>query len=69
MEVLKIDCSFYTCLTGKGIIEVLSINYNSYTYVIGGVVTNLITFRFLYKALGGFKTNFKTLGSFRINRL
>ena len=68
MEVLRIDCGFYICLTGKGIIEVLSINYGLYTYIVDRVVTNLIVFCFSRKALGGFRTDFRTLGSPRIGR-
>ena len=68
MEVLRIDYSFYICLTGKGVIEVLSIDYGLYTYVVSRVVINLIVFRFLYKALGGFRPNFRTLGSPKIGR-
>ena len=68
MEVLRIDYGFYTYLTGRNVIEVLSIDYGSYTYVVSRVVTNLIVFRFSRKALGGFRTNFRTLGSPRIGR-
>ena len=68
MEVLRIDYSFYTYLTGRSVIEVLSIDYGLYTYVVSRVVTNLIVFRFPREALGGFKTDFRTLGSPRIGR-
>ena len=68
MEVLRIDCGFYTYLTSGGVTEVLSINYGSYTYVVNRVVTNLIVFRFLRKALRDFRTDFRTLGSPRIGR-
>ena len=68
MEVLKFDYSFYTCLTDGGVIEVLNINYSSYTHVVNGVVINLIFFRFPRKVSGGFRTNFKTLGSPKIGR-
>ena len=69
MEVLRIDYSFYTCLTNRGVIEVLGIDYGSYTYVVNRVITNLTVFRFPREALGGFRTNFRTLGSPRIDRL
>ena len=68
MEVLRIDYGFYTCFTGEGVVEVLSIDYSSYTYVVSRVVTNLIVFRFLREALGGFRTDFRILGSPRIGR-
>ena len=68
MEVLRIDYSFYICLTSRGVIKVLSINYGSYTYIIYRVVTNLIVIRFLRKALEGFRIDFRTLGSPRIGR-
>ena len=55
-------------LTSRGVIEVLSIDYSLYTYVVSRVVTNLIVFRFLHKALGGFRTNFRTLGLPKIGR-
>ena len=68
MEVLRINCGFYTCLTGGSIIEVLGINYGSYTYVVSRVVMNLIVFCFSREALGGFRTDFRTLGSPGIGR-
>ena len=68
MEVFRINYSFYTCLTSKGVIEVLNINYGLYTYVVSRVVTNFIVFYFSRKALEGFRTNFKTLGSPKIGR-
>ena len=68
MEVLRINCGFYTYLISRGVIKVLSINYGLYTYVVSRVVTNLIVFRFLRKALGGFRTDFRILGSPRIGR-
>ena len=69
MKVLRIDYSFYTCLTSGSVIEVFSINYGLYTCVVSRVVTNLIVFRFLRKALRGFRTNFRILGSPKIGRL
>ena len=69
MEVLRIDYSFYTYFTNRGVIKVLSINYSLYTYVINRVVINLIVFYFPRELLGGIKTNFRTLGSPRIGRL
>ena len=68
MEVLRINYGFYTCLTGRGVIEVLSIDYGLYTRVVSRVVMNLIVFCFSREALGGFRTNFKTLGLPRIDR-
>ena len=68
MGVLRIDYGFYTCLTSGSVIEVLSINYSSYTRVVDRVVTNLTVFRFLREALGGFGTDFRILGSPRIGR-
>ena len=52
----------------RGVVEVLSIDYGLYTYIVSRVVTNLTVFRFLREALGGFGTDFRILGSPRIGR-
>src|SRR5438034_4611311 len=58
---------FYTYLTGGSVVEVLGIDYGSYTYIVSRVVTNLTVFRFPREALGGFRTDFRDRKSTRLN--